>query len=160
MAAEGVLIELHKFWFCHDDLMHCVGGTNMKYAFDRPTLPSLWLVQVGTYFIQIEVVALEEVVVTLALGLRPRQRLAKVRAKREAQESHLMFSRMQESVRDWTSTFPSELSFWELEFQWIHEFLESNFKGLNSLDWKVPYIMGKLLELRCIKWVRMTHLGT
>jgi len=40
----------------------------MKYALDRPTLPSLWLVQVGTYLIQIEVVALEEVVVTLTLG--------------------------------------------------------------------------------------------
>jgi hypothetical protein len=33
----------------------------MKYAFDRSTLPSLWHVQVGTYFTQIEVVALEEV---------------------------------------------------------------------------------------------------
>jgi hypothetical protein len=59
-ATQGVLIELHKFWFCHDDLMCCVGGTNMKYAFDRPTLPSIWHVQVGTNLIQIEVVALEE----------------------------------------------------------------------------------------------------
>ncbi len=33
----------------------------MKYALDRPTLPSLWLVQVGTNLTQIEVVALEEV---------------------------------------------------------------------------------------------------
>jgi len=72
----------------------------MKYALDRPALPSLWLVQVGTYFIQIEVVALEEVVATLALGSRPRQGLAKVRAKREARESHLMFSRVQESMRE------------------------------------------------------------
>jgi hypothetical protein len=32
----------------------------MKYAFDRPTLPSLWLVQEGTNLTQIEVVALEE----------------------------------------------------------------------------------------------------
>jgi hypothetical protein len=37
-----------------------VGRTNKKYALDRPTLPSLWLVQVGTNLIQIEVVALEE----------------------------------------------------------------------------------------------------
>jgi hypothetical protein len=33
----------------------------MKYAFDKLTLPSLWHVQVGTYFIEIEVVALKEV---------------------------------------------------------------------------------------------------
>jgi hypothetical protein len=59
-ATQGVLIELHKFWFCHDDLMHYVGRTNRKYALNRPTLPSLWLGQEGTYFIQIEVVALEE----------------------------------------------------------------------------------------------------
>jgi hypothetical protein len=30
------------------------------------------------------------IVTTLALGLRPRQRLARVRAKREARESHLV----------------------------------------------------------------------
>jgi len=33
-------------------------------------------------------------VVTLVLGLRPRQRLAKVRAMNEAQESHFMLSKM------------------------------------------------------------------
>jgi hypothetical protein len=33
----------------------------MKYALDRPTLLSLWLVQEGTNFTQIEVVALKEV---------------------------------------------------------------------------------------------------
>jgi hypothetical protein len=41
--------------------MRCVGGTSKKYALDRPTLPSLWLVQEGTNLTQIEVVALEEV---------------------------------------------------------------------------------------------------
>jgi hypothetical protein len=33
----------------------------MIYALDRPALPSLWHVQVGTNLTQIEVVALEEV---------------------------------------------------------------------------------------------------
>jgi hypothetical protein len=33
-------------------------------------------------------------VVTLALGSQPRQGLARVRAKREAQESHLMLARV------------------------------------------------------------------
>jgi len=32
--------------------------------------------------------------------------------------------------------------------------------GQNPLDWSVPYIIGKLLELRCLKWVHMTHLDT
>jgi len=41
--------------------MCCVGGTNKKYALDRLALPSLWHVQAGINFIQIEVVALEEV---------------------------------------------------------------------------------------------------
>jgi hypothetical protein len=40
--------------------MHCVGGTNKKYALDRPTLLALWHVQEGTNLIQIEVLALEE----------------------------------------------------------------------------------------------------
>jgi hypothetical protein len=62
-------------------------------------------------------------------------------------------------VREWTPTLPSELPLWELEFWWTLEFLEGDCKGQNSLNWKVPYIIGKLLEHRCLKWVRMTHLG-
>jgi len=34
------------------------GGTSRKYALDKPTLPSLWHVQVGTDLTQIEVVLL------------------------------------------------------------------------------------------------------
>jgi hypothetical protein len=60
-AAKGVSIELHKFWFCHDDLLRCVGRTSRKYAFNRPILPSSWLVQARRNLTQIEVVALEEV---------------------------------------------------------------------------------------------------
>jgi hypothetical protein len=37
---------------------------------------------------------------TLALGLQPRQWLVKVWAKREAQNSHFMLPRMQDSVRE------------------------------------------------------------
>jgi hypothetical protein len=28
------------------------------------------------------------------------------------------------------------------------------------LDWKVPYIIGNQLELKCLKWARMIHLHT
>ncbi len=58
--AKAISIEIHKFWFCHDDFMHYVGRTNQKYAFDRPTLLALWHLQEGTNLIQIEVLALEE----------------------------------------------------------------------------------------------------
>jgi hypothetical protein len=41
--------------------MCCVGGTSKKYAFNKPTLLSLWLVHERANLTQIEVVALEEV---------------------------------------------------------------------------------------------------
>ncbi len=63
-------------------------------------------------------------------------------------------------MRERTLTLPSELSFWELESQWTLEFSKGNCKGQNSLDWIVPYIIGKLFERRCLKWARMTHLDT
>jgi len=40
------------------------------------------------------------IVITLALGLRLKQGLASVRAKKEAQESHLMLSKVQENVKE------------------------------------------------------------
>jgi hypothetical protein len=71
---------------------------------------------------------------------------------------------MQKSVREWTltlpSALPSELPFWELESQWTPEFSKGDCKGRNSMDLRVPYIIGKLLDLRCLKWAHMTHLDT
>ncbi len=98
------------------------------------------------------------IIATLALGSRPRQGLAKVRAKCEGRESHFMLSGVWESVREWTPTLPSELSLWMLESRWISKILKSDYRGQNPLDWKVSYIIEKLLELKCLKWVRMTHL--
>jgi hypothetical protein len=76
-----------------------------------------------------------------------------------AQESHFMFAGVQKSVREWTPTLLSELPLWELESQWTYKSLEGNFRGQNSLDWKVPYTIENILERRCMKWARMTHLG-
>jgi hypothetical protein len=76
------------------------------------------------------------------------------------QESHFMFSGVQESVKEWILTLPSELSLWELESQWTLEFSEANRRGQNSLDWKAPYIIKKLLELRCLEWAPIIHLDT
>ncbi len=100
-------------------------------------------------------------VATLTLGLRPRQGLTKVRAKSEARESHFMlptgweYGRVGElnlHIPKWT------LPLWEVEFRWIFESSKENCKDQNPSDWGVPYIIGKLLEHRCLNWARMTHL--
>jgi hypothetical protein len=75
-------------------------------------------------------------VAALTLGLQPRQGLAKVWAKNEA--------------REWHFTFPNELPTWELESRWTPKSSESDYKGRNSLDWTVPYIIGKLLEINVL----------
>jgi hypothetical protein len=31
-------------------------------------------------------------------------------------------------------------------------------RGQNPFDWRVPYIIGNILEHRCLKWACMTHL--
>jgi len=41
---------------------------------------------------------------------------------------------------------------------WTPGFLEGNCRGQNSMDWRVPYIITKFLELKCLKWACMTHL--
>jgi hypothetical protein len=71
-----------------------------------------------------------------------------------------MLPRMWESGREWTSTLLSELPLWELESQLTSEFSKSNCRSQNQLDWNIVYIIRKLLERRCLKWARMTHLDT
>jgi hypothetical protein len=62
--------------------------------------------------------------------------------------------------REWTLTFPSELSFWELKSRCTPELSENHYKGQNPLDWNIFYIIGKLLEFICLKWACMTSLDT
>jgi hypothetical protein len=95
-----------------------------------------------------------------SLGFATKARACKGAGQKWARESHLMLSGVQENVREWTPTLPSELPLWKLESQWTLEFLERNCKGQNSLNWKVFYIIGKILELGCLKWAHMTHLGS
>jgi hypothetical protein len=97
-------------------------------------------------------------VTTLASGSRPRQGLARVRAKREP-GSHISCS--WERRRMWGNehTLPSELPFWELESRWIFESSESNCRGQNPLDWRVFHIIEKILERKCLKCTHMTHLN-
>jgi hypothetical protein len=65
---------------------------------------------------------------------------------------------VKENVRECTLTLPKELPLWELESWLTPECLENDCKGQNLMDWKVLYIIGKLLKRRCLKWARMTHL--
>ncbi len=43
--------------------------------------------------------------------------------------------------------------------KWTLKFSEGDFRGQNSLDWNVLYIIKNSLEHRCLKWAGMTHLN-
>jgi hypothetical protein len=90
-------------------------------------------------------------VITLALGLWPRQRVAMLRAKRGSLG-------VKESVKEWTLTLPRELPPWELESRWTPKCLENDCKGQNPMDLGVLYTIENLLKRKCLKCVRMTHL--
>ncbi len=66
--------------------------------------------------------------------------------------------RVQGSVMEWPHTFPNGFSLWELESRWTFEYLESNLRGQNSLDWIFHYNIGKLLRRKCL-WSHMIHLN-
>jgi hypothetical protein len=53
---------------------------------------------------------------------------------------------------------PRELPYWGLESQWTSKCSKSNYRGQNSMAWKVFYIIRKLLEGGCLKWARIAHL--
>jgi hypothetical protein len=103
-------------------------------------------------------------VTTLAMGLRPKQRHGKVRAKSATRESHLHFwecegvcEGMSPHIPKWIPTLGIGVP---MEFLWSPKFLENNFRGQNSLDWKFSYTFEKLLRHRCLKWACMVHLST
>jgi hypothetical protein len=45
-----------------------------------------------------------------------------------------------------------------MESRWTSETSESDFRGQNPMACDVIYIIGKLLELRCLKWALIAHL--
>ncbi len=61
---------------------------------------------------------------------------------------------------EWTLTLPKELSFWELESRWTSKFSKGDYRGQNPMDWRVFYIIEKLLECKCLKWACVTHFDT
>jgi hypothetical protein len=78
--------------------------------------------------------------------------------QKEAWESHHILPGVLESVREWTLTLLRQLPLWEVESLRTPEISESDFRGQNSMAYEVLYIIEKLLERRCLKWARITHL--
>jgi hypothetical protein len=100
------------------------------------------------------------IIATLTLGSQPRQGLAKVRAKNEL-GSHISCSRECKRVRGNEpphSQVSSQSESWSPDG--LPKSSEGNCRGQNPLDWNVLYIIRKILERRCLKWVCMTHLDT
>jgi hypothetical protein len=100
-------------------------------------------------------------VTTLTLGSWPRQRLAKVWGKSEAWESYFMLLggwqygrvwKLNLHTPKWTPTLGVGIP---MDFWIFRKRLQG---GQNPLDWRIPYTIGNILELRCLKWARMTHL--
>ncbi len=97
-------------------------------------------------------------VATLALGSRPRQGVARLRAKKETQESLHMLPGVQ---RVWGnepshSQVNSHVGSWSPKR--TPEFLERDCRGQNSSPWGVLYIIGKILNCKCLKWDHIAHL--
>ena len=49
------------FWFCTDDIKHCVSGNKKAWVLDWPAVPPTWPVKLGTNLTREEVFALEDV---------------------------------------------------------------------------------------------------
>ncbi len=91
-----------------------------------------------------------------------RQRHCKSAGQEEARESHHILPGVLESVREYEGVdlhTPKATPTWEMESRWTPETLESDCRGQNSMAHGVLYIIGKLLELRCLKWAHMAHLN-
>ncbi len=83
----------------------------------------------------------------------PKQGFAKVWAKSKF-ESHISCS------RDCKRVWGIEPSHSQVNSHWTPKSLEGDCKGQNSLNWNVPYIIRKFLNVDIWKWACITHLDT
>ncbi len=97
-------------------------------------------------------------VATLALGSRPKQGVARLRAKKETWESLHMLPRVQRVWGNEPSHSQGNSHVGSSSPKWTPKFSECNCSGQNSLPWKVVYIVGKLLKRRCLKWACIAHM--
>lgn len=56
----GAPFNLHKFWFCADDMNCYTRGTKRRYVVDRRVIPLIWHVQKGINLSHNKVKALKE----------------------------------------------------------------------------------------------------
>jgi hypothetical protein len=99
------------------------------------------------------------IITTLALGSWPKQRVARLQAKRKTWESHHMLLGVPKSVREWTLTLPSELPCWELESQMDSRIFKTRLQGSKPIGSKSSlYHWKKLLKRRYWKWACIAHL--
>jgi hypothetical protein len=93
-----------------------------------------------------------------SLGMRPKQGVARSHAKRKTRESHHMLPGVQ---RVWGnepshSQVNSNVGSWSPK--WTPASSERDCRGQKSLPWRVLYIIGKLLKLKCLNWACIAHL--
>jgi hypothetical protein len=99
-----------------------------------------------------------ENVVTLALGSQPKQRIARLWAKKETRESYHMLLGVK---RVWGSK-PSHSQVnsyggsWSSK--WTPKSSKYNYKGQNLMAWSVFYIIEKILKRRCLQCALIAHL--
>ena len=70
----------YEFWFCPDDIKHCVRDSKKKYVLDWPIVPNTLHVKIGTNISRQEVLALEDVGFQLQQRevLSPRRRFSTI----------------------------------------------------------------------------------
>jgi hypothetical protein len=97
-------------------------------------------------------------VATLALGSRPRQGVARLRAKKETRESHHMLLGVQTVWGNEPSHSQMNSHSGSWSPKWTPESSKRDCRGQNSMAWDVFYTIGKVLKRKCQKWARITHL--
>jgi hypothetical protein len=98
------------------------------------------------------------IVTTLALGLRPRQGVARLRAKSETQESHHMLPKVQRVWGNEPSHSQVNSNYVSWSPKWTPKFSKRDCRGQNPSFGKVVFIIGKLWKFRCLKWACIAHL--
>jgi hypothetical protein len=53
--------KVMEFFFCNDDIEHCVKGTKQRWVKSRPDVPNVWPVKIGTNLSRKEILDLERV---------------------------------------------------------------------------------------------------
>ncbi len=92
------------------------------------------------------------------MGLRLRQEVTRLQAKRKTRESHYMLLGVQKVWGNEPSHFQVNSHCGSWTPKWTFESSKRDFRGQNPSAWKLLYIIGKILKCRCLKWACIVHL--